>query len=91
MFPNLVKLELVPMQMNADTVFLMKDLVESCQNLSQFKLRMLQYDSGSKLKIINDFLEHLFDKCRHIETIQLSSQLGIKSGKLTHMPADFRK
>ena len=91
MFPNLMKLEIVPMQMDVVTISQMKDLVQSCQNLSQFKLRMLSYETGSKLKIINDFLEHLFDKCSQIDTLQISSQLGVKSGKLSHMPADFKK
>ena len=52
---------------------------------------MLQYDSGSKMKTLNDFLEHLFDKCSQIDTLQIYFQLGVKSGKFSHMPADFRQ
>ena len=80
MFPNLMRLDIVAVDMNPSSVSQMRDLVWSCQNLTKFKLRMLSYDSGRKLKIVNDFLEHLFDKCSQIDTLQLSSQLGIRSG-----------
>ena len=91
MFPNLMRLDIVSVDLEPPTVSQLRDLVWSCQNLTNFKLRMLSYDTGRKLKIVNDFVEHLFDKCSQIDTLQLSSTLGIRANNSSRIAVDFRK
>lgn len=73
-FPNITRLELTPLVLNAPSVATVKLLIGSCPNLVHFKLHVLQYGEDSKLYHMNVILDDLFHKCFKVKSLVLKAQ-----------------